>query len=66
MITEQQAVRALVRGIERRARRIVVPHRLTPVVLAPGLAQPVFSAQFRPRAVRDAIAAASTQGWGRS
>lgn len=32
-----RAADAIVRGVERRARRIVVPRRLLPVVLAPGL-----------------------------
>lgn len=65
MVSEERAVRALRRGIERRARRIVIPRLLTPVVLAPGLAQPVFAARFRPRAVQAAMAAASPDGWAR-
>jgi NAD(P)-dependent dehydrogenase (short-subunit alcohol dehydrogenase family) len=35
------AARSVVRGIERRARRIVVPRTLTPLVLAPGLFTPL-------------------------
>jgi NAD(P)-dependent dehydrogenase (short-subunit alcohol dehydrogenase family) len=37
-----RASRAVVRGIERPARRVVVPRSLTPVVLAPGVFSPVF------------------------
>jgi NAD(P)-dependent dehydrogenase (short-subunit alcohol dehydrogenase family) len=35
------ASRAVVRGIERRARRVVVPRSLTPLVLAPGVFAPL-------------------------
>ncbi len=63
IISPDQAVQALARGIERRARRIVVPRRLTPVTLAPGLVQPFFSTQFTAGRVQAAIRAATPAGW---
>jgi NAD(P)-dependent dehydrogenase (short-subunit alcohol dehydrogenase family) len=52
MISEQQAVDGLVRAIERRARHVVIPRRLTPVALAPGLFQPLLERSFTNRRLR--------------
>jgi NAD(P)-dependent dehydrogenase (short-subunit alcohol dehydrogenase family) len=45
------ASRAVVRGMERRARRVVVPRSLTPLVLAPGLFTPVLERARRAQSV---------------
>jgi len=61
MVTPEETVAALVRGIERRSRKIVVPRRMLPVVLASGAFQPVIEPFFRPRRIAEAIRASDSR-----
>jgi NAD(P)-dependent dehydrogenase (short-subunit alcohol dehydrogenase family) len=55
------AARGLVRGIERRARRVVVPGTMKPLVLAPGIFQPLADAMTRRAGLAEALRAVETQ-----
>jgi NAD(P)-dependent dehydrogenase (short-subunit alcohol dehydrogenase family) len=54
----ERAGRAVVRGIERRARRVYAPRWILPALLAPGLLQPLVDAGARRQGVSDAVAEA--------
>ena len=61
MVTAEATVSALVRGIERRSRRIPIPRRLLPVVWAAGALQPAIEPFFRPRRIAEAVRAANAR-----
>jgi hypothetical protein len=46
-ITAERAAASAVRGIERRARRVCAPRWVLPVVLAPGLLDPLYRPLLR-------------------
>ena len=62
MVEPKQVVQAMRDGLATRARRVVVPRRLFPVVWAPGVFQPAIERTFAPRmaALRASDIAAST------
>ena len=49
------AARGIERGIERRARRVIVPRALAPIVLAAGLFQPLADAGTRRAGIADVV-----------
>lgn len=57
-----RAVDGVVRGIERRARRVVVPRYLWPLILAPGLFERAFEAGARRQGIAEAVAIADAEG----
>ncbi|MFM9442279.1 SDR family NAD(P)-dependent oxidoreductase [Streptomyces acidiscabies] len=64
MVPLEKVIAGIVRGIERRADRVVVPRSLTLTANAPGLFRPILErVGFRPQAVQRAHGLASASGW---
>jgi len=64
MVPLEKVIAGIVRGIERRADRVVVPRSLTLTANAPGLFRPVLErVGFRPQTVQRALSLASASGW---
>lgn len=55
MVSLEDAVAALLSAVERRARRVVIPRRLTPIVMAPGLFTPLMELLLRRYGAPDAV-----------
>jgi hypothetical protein len=64
MVPLEKVTAGIVRGIERRADRVVVPRSLTLTANAPGLFRPILErVGFRPQTVQRALGLASASGW---
>ncbi|GAA2491155.1 SDR family NAD(P)-dependent oxidoreductase [Streptomyces longisporus] len=64
MVPLEKVIAGIVRGIERRADRVVVPRSLTLTANAPGLFRPILErVGFRPQTVQRALGLASASGW---
>ena len=64
MVPLEKVIAGIVRGIERRADRVVVPRSLTLTANAPGLFRPILErVGFRPQTVQRALGLASAAGW---
>lgn len=55
--------RETVRAIERRSNQVVVPRRLLPTALMPGLVRPVTDRLIKSKDLRRAVESADTSGW---
>ncbi|MDX3245253.1 SDR family NAD(P)-dependent oxidoreductase [Streptomyces sp. ME18-1-4] len=64
MVPLEKVIAGIVRGIERRADRVVIPRSLTLTANAPGLFRPILErVGFRPQTVQRALGLASASGW---
>lgn len=64
MIPLDEAVSGILAGFDERARETVVPGKLKPVALVPGIVQRLTEPQFPVPRVREAVRAARPAGWG--
>lgn len=63
-LTADQAAAALVRGMERRARRVCAPGWVLPIVLAPGLLEPLYAPLLRRALASGPVGGASSDQVG--
>lgn len=63
-LTPDQAAAAVVRGMERRARRVCAPGWVLPIVLAPGLLEPLYAPLLRRALVSGSLGDASSHQVG--